>query len=42
MKLHNDINAFAMLLDDIHDKTGYRNDVLEKDYYVVLLLVRIS
>ena len=42
MKLHNDINAFAMLLDDIHDKTGYRSDVLEKDYYVVLLLEELA
>lgn len=31
-----------MLLDDIHDKTGYRSDVLEKDYYVVLLLEELA
>lgn len=42
MKLHKDINAFITLLDDIHNKTGYRSDVLEKDYYVVLLLEELA
>ena len=30
------------MLDDIHGKTGYRLDVLEKDYYVVLMLEELS
>lgn len=31
MKLHQDIDAFRVLIEDIHNKTGYRTDVLEKD-----------
>lgn len=42
MKLHEDINAFKVLLNDIHNKTGYRLDVLEKDYYVVLILEELA
>lgn len=42
MKLHEDKNAFRVLLDDIHTKTGYRADVLEKDYYVVLILNELA
>lgn len=42
MKLHRDENAFILLLEDIHSKTGYRQDVLEKDYYVVLLLKELA
>lgn len=38
MKLHKDIDAFKVLLNEIHEKTGYRLDALEKDYYVVLEL----
>ena len=38
MKLHLDKDAFSVLLEDIHTRTGYRTDVLEKDYYVVLIL----
>ena len=38
MKLHLDKEAFRVLLNDVHEKTGYRTDVLEKDYYVVLIL----
>lgn len=42
MKLHEDINAFRVLINDIHDRTGYRLDVLEKDYYVVLMLEELA
>lgn len=42
MRLHNDKDAFIVLLEDIHDKTGYRLDVLEKDYYVVLILKELA
>ena len=38
MKLHEDKDAFGLLLENIHEKTGYRTDVLEKDYYVLLIL----
>ena len=36
MKLHLDQEAFRVLIDTIHTQTGYRGDVLEKDYYVSL------
>ena len=42
MTLHEDQNAFKVLLNDIHTRTGYRLDVLEKDYYVVLLLEELA
>ena len=42
MKLHNDKNAFIVLIEDIQVKTGYRADVIEKDYYVVMLLKELA
>lgn len=42
MKLHLDKDAFKALLNKIHERTGYRTDVLEKDYYVVLILSELS
>lgn len=42
MNLHLDKDAFRVLIEDIHNKTGYRTDVLEKDYYVVLILNELS
>lgn len=42
MKLHLDSNAFRVLINAIHEKTGYRADVLEKDYYVVLILRELA
>ena len=42
MKLHQDKNAFRVLLEHIHERTGYRTDVLEKDYYVVLMLRELA
>ena len=42
MKLHKDKNAFRVLLQEIHNRTGYRTDVLEKDYYVVLMLSELA
>ena len=38
MNLHLDRGAFRVLIDTIHERTGYREDVLEKDYYVTLIL----
>ena len=42
MKLHLDPNAFRVLIEQIHQQTGYRTDVLEKDYYVTLILEELS
>lgn len=42
MKLHLDQNAFRVLINTIHEKTGYRTDVLEKDYYIVLILRELA
>ena len=42
MNLHIDEDAFRVLIEDIHDRTGYRTDVLEKDYYVVLILRELA
>ena len=42
MKLHEDKTAFRVLLERIHERTGYRTDVLEKDYYVVLILKELA
>ena len=42
MNLHLDKNAFRVLLEDVHRRTGYRADVLEKDYYVVMFLKELS
>ena len=42
MKLHLDKKAFRVLLNNIHERTGYRADVLEKDYYVVLVLEELA
>jgi len=42
MKLHLDKDAFRVLIEDIHSKTGYRTDVLEKDYYVALVLKELA
>lgn len=37
-----DKNAFRVLLEQIHERIGYRTDVLEKDYYVVLMLRELA
>lgn len=42
MKLHLDNAAFRVLIEAIHQKTGYREDVLEKDYYVTLILKELA
>lgn len=35
MILHLDKDAFRKIIRDVHDATGLRSDVLEKDYYVM-------
>ena len=42
MKLHEDRNSFLALLNQIHDRSGVRLDILEKDYYVTLMLKELS
>ena len=42
MKLHLDRIAFEQLIDIIASQSGVRRDVIEKDYYVTLLLEELS
>ena len=42
MKLHEDKNSFLALLSTIHNVTGIRQDILEKDYYVCLILEELA
>ena len=42
MKLHNDKDAFLAILQRINEATGIRADILEKDYYVTLMLKQLA
>lgn len=42
MKLHLDRDAFEAIILDIENRKGIRSDVLEKDYYVTLMLKELS
>lgn len=42
MRLHNNKEEFAKLLNYLSEETSIREDVLEKDYYVSLLLAEIA
>ncbi len=42
MKLHIDRDAFQSLLSIISEKTGFREDIIEKDYYLTLLLSELA
>jgi len=42
MKLHKDTDAFKVLISNVSERTGYREDVLEKDYYVTLILEELA
>lgn len=42
MNLHQDKDAFMALLSDIGQRTGIRSDIIEKDYYLTLLLWELS
>ncbi len=42
MKLHEDRPSFRQLLRELSSRTGCRADILEKDYYVCLLLEELS
>lgn len=42
MRLHEDKDAFLALLSSIGERTGIREDIIEKDYYVTMLLSELS
>lgn len=42
MKLHQDKEAFEALLLDVSQRTGIRSDIIEKDYYLTLLLSELA
>lgn len=42
MKLHKDRDAFQALLSTISEKAGIREDIIEKDYYLTLLLAELA
>lgn len=42
MKLHEDKYSFLNILNLINESSGIRGDILEKDYYVTLLLKELS
>ncbi|MFZ5641774.1 MAG: nucleotidyl transferase AbiEii/AbiGii toxin family protein [Bacillota bacterium] len=42
MKLHKDRDAFQSLLSAISEKIGIREDIIEKDYYLTLLLSELA
>jgi len=42
MNLHLDKDAFRVLIENISFRTSYRADVLEKDYYVTLVLNELA
>ena len=42
MKLHEDRYAFLTIINLIHEISGIRSDILEKDYYVLLLLQELA
>ena len=42
MKLHLDRDTFDVFIERIHERFSYRSDLLEKDYYVVLILEELA
>ena len=42
MKLHNNKENMEILISNISERTGVREEILEKDYYVTLLLKELS
>ena len=42
MKLHEDKFAFLNIINLIHEDSSIRADILEKDYYVTLLLRELA
>lgn len=42
MNLHNDRDAFSVIIDNVSERTSIRKDIIEKDYYVVLMLFELA
>lgn len=42
MNLHEDKFAFLNIINLVHEDSGIRSDILEKDYYVTLLLRELA
>lgn len=42
MNLHSDKAAFELIIDEVANSSGVRRDVLEKDYYVTLMLKELA
>lgn len=42
MRLHEDKDAFQALLSTIGERTGIREDIIEKDYYLTMLLRELA
>lgn len=42
MRLHLDRDSFRVLINRVSEQTGYRTDVVEKDYYVTLILEELA
>jgi predicted nucleotidyltransferase component of viral defense system len=42
LRLHDDRAAFVGILANVSGRTGMRQDILEKDYYVTLLLEELA
>jgi Uncharacterized conserved protein len=42
MNLHQDRDAFKALLSDVSQRTSIRSDIIEKDYYLTLLLWELA
>lgn len=42
MKLHEDPAAFQVLLSSVSERSGIREDIIEKDYYLTMLLSELA
>lgn len=42
MRLHLDRSAFSVLIDTISERTNIRRDIIEKDYYVCMVLKELA
>lgn len=40
--LHNNVDDFTSVLDEVSEYSGIRKDILEKDYYISLMLFELS
>lgn len=42
MRLHTYKDDFSVIIDNVSDRVGIRKDIIEKDYYVVLILLELA